>query len=113
MNALNIDTLKFARSLKAAGADDRLAEAIAEGVAGADTSQFSTKTDVAELKTEIAGVKAELKTEIAGLRGELKTDIAAVRTDMAAMKSELVRMNWITSIGIVAAMFTMLRFFTG
>jgi len=32
MNVLNIDTLDFANRLKEAGADDRLAEAIASGL---------------------------------------------------------------------------------
>lgn len=99
-HALKIDTLTFSKRLRQAGADERLAEAIVEGLTGADTSELSTKTDVAEvrseLKTEIAGLRSELKTEIAevrteiaGLRSELKTEIADVRTEIAEVRTEL------------------------
>lgn len=82
MTALNIDTLKFARRLKEAGADEKLAEAIAEGISEMDTSRLATKDDIHTLKTE-----------------------------MAELKAEMVRMHLLTALGIVAATFTMLRFF--
>lgn len=59
-NALHIDTLKFARKLAEAGLDQKAAEAIAEGVAEADTSQLATKQDLAVLKTDLSEFKAEL-----------------------------------------------------
>ena len=51
--ALGIDTLSFARRLKEAGADERLAEAIAEGIGTVDMSEFATKTDLADLKSDV------------------------------------------------------------
>ena len=111
MNALNIDTLKFARSLKAAGADERLAEAIAEGVAGVDASELATRTDVAELRAEMADLRAEMRTEIAQVRTEMAALRTELRTDIAALRSEMVRMHLISTLGIIAAVFTMLRFF--
>ena len=75
MTAMNIDTLKFARRLKEAGADEKLAEAIAEGLSEMDTSQLATKADLADLK------------------------------------AEMIKMHLLTTLGIVAATFTMLRFF--
>jgi hypothetical protein len=50
---LRIDTLKFAKSLTDAGLSREAAEAIAQGVAGADVSDLATKTDIAELKADI------------------------------------------------------------
>ena len=52
-NALHIDTLKFARKLTDAGMDQKAAEAIAEGLAEADTSTLATKQDLAEFKAEL------------------------------------------------------------
>jgi len=63
-HALQIDTLEFSKKLKAAGADEKLADAIVEGLAAADISNLATKTDIAELRTE-------LKTEIAEVRSDL------------------------------------------
>lgn len=52
-NALHIDTLKFARKLAEAGLDQKAAEAIAEGMAEADTSTLATKQDLAEFKADL------------------------------------------------------------
>jgi hypothetical protein len=54
---LRIDTLKYARKLTEAGIEPRMAEAIVEGLAEADTSDLVTKSD---LKAELAEVKADL-----------------------------------------------------
>ena len=66
--ALGIDTLAFARKLKEAGADERLAEAIAEGIGTVDMSEFATKADLAalgvKLTAEIRASSADLKSEI-------------------------------------------------
>jgi hypothetical protein len=48
-----IDTLKFAKSLTDAGLSREAAEAIAQGVAGADVSELATETDIAELRADI------------------------------------------------------------
>jgi hypothetical protein len=105
---LHIDTLKFARALKEAGADERLAEAIAGGFASVDTSEFATKTDIAGLNAKIDTSIAELKSEIAGLDAKVDSTAAALRTEMAAMRAdmansfkELYRHLWIMGASIV------------
>ena len=62
--ALRIDTLAFARRLKAAGADERLAEAIAEGIGTVDMSEFATKADLASLEARLMAAMADLKSDI-------------------------------------------------
>ena len=62
--ALKIDTLAFARKLEEAGADARLAEAIAEGIGSIDTSELATKADLVALKAELMTAMAELKSDL-------------------------------------------------
>ena len=49
-NALQIDTLAFSKKLREAGADEKLADAIVEGVASVDTTVLTTKADLSETK---------------------------------------------------------------
>ena len=64
-SALRLDTLAFTKRLREAGADERLAEAIVEGLTAADTSELATKADVAAVKAELTTEIAEVKTEVA------------------------------------------------
>ena len=125
-HAIQIDTLAFAKRLQAAGADERLAEAIVEGITDADTSSLATKEDLglvkAELKEDIALVKEDirqvetaLKEDIALVRAEQKEDIRqveiAIRTDIANSHADILK--WLFGIifaqtAIVIAVFTFL-----
>lgn len=79
-NAMHIDTLKFVRKLTEAGVERQAAEAIAEGLAEADTSTLATKQDLAE-----------------------------IRRDMAEFKADLFRHLWIMAAGIVGLTVTLIR----
>ena len=59
-----MDTLKFAKRLTEAGMDQRQAEAIVEGLSEADTSEISTKGDLAAVKADLIVAIAELKAEL-------------------------------------------------
>ncbi len=61
---LRIDTLKFVRKLTEAGMERRMAEAIAEGLAEADTSDLATKADLAALRSDLKAEIADSKSEI-------------------------------------------------
>ena len=65
-----------------AGADEAKAAAAAIPVG----EEIATKQDIADVKQEIADVKAGLKQEIADLKAELKQDIAAIKQDIAVLK---------------------------
>jgi hypothetical protein len=85
MTALLFDTLRLSRTLRDKGHfSAEQAEALAEALGEASQGDLATKADLAEVRTEIAGLKTELKTEIAGLETELKSEIAEVRTEIAA-----------------------------
>src|SRR5262245_50717076 len=97
-----LDRLKVARRLREAGFTEPQAEAVLvavqEAAAGADrVTTADLKTEIAELraelKAEIAELRAELKAEIAELRAELKAEIAQLRAELkaeiAAQRSEM------------------------
>jgi alanine dehydrogenase len=45
------------------------------------TKEF-LRAELADVRTEIAGLRTEVRTEIAGLRGELHAGLAGVRSDL-------------------------------
>ena len=96
-HAFQIDTLAFAKRLQAAGADERLAEAIVEGITDADTSSLATKEDLRQVETA-------LKEDIRQVETAIKTDIANSHADI---------LKWLFGIifaqtAIVIAVFTFL-----
>ena len=68
---IRFDTLKFAQRVTEAGLPRAAAEAIAAGLAEADTSELATKQDVVALKADISALRAELKADIAVLKAEM------------------------------------------
>jgi len=81
--ALRIDTLSFSKRLKEAGADEKLADAIVEGITAADTSELATKSDLSE-------VESALKADTAELKQATKSDIADLRTEIANSENRTV-----------------------
>ena len=93
-----------------------------------DWSQFATKQDMAELKSELkqdtselkselkqdmAELKSELKQDMAELKSELKQDVAELKSefkqDMAELKTDLMRWQWV-QLGAIVALLAALRF---
>jgi hypothetical protein len=89
MPALTFDTLKFARRLKEAGMDPRLAEEQAEALAEVLAAKFDTLVE----KRDLAELRQELLREIASLRQEMESANATLRKDMEANLSELRKDN--------------------
>ena len=71
-HAMRIDTLEFSKSLQAAGADEKLAEAIVKGITGADTSELATKEDLKNTETLLKSEITDVRTEIADVKSDLK-----------------------------------------
>ena len=75
MSTATFDTYAAVKTLREAGADEAMAEAIVNTVsaaAGADREQLATKADLAELETRLTNTLAT-KAELAALRAELGT----------------------------------------
>ena len=89
MNAITFDKDGYVRRLTDAGADERLAVAIASYGDYVDTSQLATKTDLktfaADVRTEFADVRTEMRSEFANVR----TEISDVRTEMRTGFAEM------------------------
>jgi hypothetical protein len=128
---LRFDTLKLARELTDAGMDPRQAEALVRGLGDMDTSELATKADLgvlrteladvktdmaemrSELKTEMAELRSELKTEMADLRSELRTEIAGVKGEIAALKGEMFRFMYLQAMGIVGLTVALVKLLPG
>ena len=89
MTVLAFDTHKAVKELRAAGAAESLAEAVVATVGAAMGENVATKADIADVRTELAEVKAELKADIAAVQTELKADINELRAELKADANEL------------------------
>jgi hypothetical protein len=100
MTALLLDTLRLSRALQGKGKfTSEQAEALAEVLGEASQGDLATKTDLAGVRTEIAGLKTELKTELAGVGtevAELRTEpeIAGARPSRIAPQQKSHSRNW-------------------
>ena len=64
MTTAVFDTLKASQNLKAAGVDERQAEAIVTTMAEAFDDTVATKADIAEVRADLKAGIAELKTDM-------------------------------------------------
>ena len=89
MPTATFDTLHAAKALTAAGFEAEQAEAITDTIRDAFTESVATKADIAELKADMAELKAELKADMAELKAELKADMAELKAELKADMAEL------------------------
>ena len=85
MASATFDTLHAAKALTAAGFEAQQAEAITDTIREAFTESVATKADIAEVKAEIADLRAEVKADIAGLYKQLWLVALGIVTAIAAI----------------------------
>lgn len=85
MASATFDTLHAAKALTAAGFEAQQAEAITDTIREAFTESVATKADIAEVKAEIADLRAEMKADIAGLYKQLWLVALGIVTAIAAI----------------------------
>lgn len=83
------NALKYIRTLEGVGFPREQAEAQVQLVMDTFQENVATKTDMAELRSELKSGIAELKSEMAELKSELKSEMAEIRSDVAQVNSEL------------------------
>ena len=100
MSAAAFDTCAAVKTLREAGADEAMAEAIvktAGAAAGAGHDQLATKADLAELRADVAEHQAATKAELAMLETRL-TNPLAPKYDLAAeltgLRGDLRTIRW-------------------
>jgi hypothetical protein len=90
-------------ALKKAGVEEDLARDAARAVIGAEEKEkLATKVDIAELRSELAEIKAELKT-----------DIANVRVEIERMGRVVIMWNVGTVIAMASVVFAIMRYTGG
>jgi DNA-binding transcriptional MerR regulator len=102
-----IDTLKVAKRLREAGFTEPQAEAliaaVQEGTEGAD---LATKMDIADLRSELRQAELRLEARIEGI----KSDMAAMKSDILSRVFGLILGALVVNIvAIVGAMFAVAK----
>ncbi len=82
----SIEVIGTTQVLKDAGVEPVQAEAIAKVVV-AKRDDLATKSDFAELKTDIEALRTSMKSDISWLRSELKSDIAELKSAIDSHRS--------------------------
>jgi hypothetical protein len=109
MAAVTFDTLKFAKTLKAAGVSEPQAEAQANAISEAlqvNLKDLATKDDLKMLelamKSEIQQATTELKEKFPGLKGEfveLRGEFAGLKGEMKVLAVQINHLKWIFGVG--------------
>lgn len=121
MSTIILDTLEFARKLKAGGFTEQQAETQARAIAELmekqlvdkgqmENSRLSLQRDITdsenrleirmkELEARIKELETNLRKDIELLRAETKKDIAETRKEIAETKAELIR--WVVGVGVL------------
>jgi DNA-binding transcriptional MerR regulator len=93
MAAVTFDTLKFVKTLQAAGMDTPQAEAIASAVReSSESADVATKADVAALKSEMREMKAELKADMRELELRMTIKLGTMMAAFAALIAAIVKL---------------------
>ena len=108
MTAMTFDKLTYVDRLKAAGFNEPQARALADGLDQALREEVATKSDLVVVRSDLAAVR----NEIALVRVEVRSDLAALKGELlTAMKADKVDLlKWVVVlIGGQAAVFTALK----
>jgi septal ring factor EnvC (AmiA/AmiB activator) len=108
-----MNTVAFTRAY--ANLSEQLGKSVAENLTAfvAETVREDVHNSTKELttKSDLAEVKSELRVEISEVKSELKAEIAQVRVEISEVKSELIKWMFIFWAGQLAAIFGLLYFF--
>ena len=82
MNGTTFDALAASETLAQAGFDERQAKAVAGVVrqaVGADRETLATKTDIADLRADLASLEARLTVRMVAMGGVIVAVMAALK----------------------------------
>jgi hypothetical protein len=96
MAVVTFDTLKFVKTLEAAGMPSQQAEAISLAVRDShEMADLATKGDLRELKTELLHEISDVRHEIIGVRHEIKQLEQRMTIKLGSML--------VVAVGVIAA----------
>ena len=115
MTVLTFDTLKYVKTLKAAGFEEPWAEALADvqrDILSANLEELATKRDIKELeqstKRDIKELEQSTKRDIKELEQSTKQDIKELKLEMAA---EIAPLKWGITVCVAGIMTLLLKSF--
>lgn len=104
-----LDTLSYAKKLKAAGFSDAQAEAQAEALASAMESGVVTKPDIASLKVDLNALGTELKADLNALKTELRGEANEFR---AHVEGKFALLQWMIAFNLVMTVTLLFKVFS-
>ena len=126
MTVLTFDTLKYVKTLKAAGFEEPWAEALADvqrDILSANLEELATKRDIKELelstKRDIKALELSTKQDIKALEQSTKQDIKALELSTTRdikelelkMVAEIAPLKWGITVCVAGIMTLLLKFF--
>jgi septal ring factor EnvC (AmiA/AmiB activator) len=109
--------LTYIDRLTRGGFSQEQARASAEALETAFTEGVATKSDIAEVRAEIAATESRLRAEIASSESRLRAEIAGVRTEIAGVRTEIAQskndtLRWVLTfiLALVGAVFAIVKF---
>jgi len=112
MSALTFDTLKFVKTLEAAGVPESQAEAFSTAVREShEAADVATRGDIADLRHEMKELETGLRHEISDVRHEIGDLRKDMDVKLVNLKFELLK--WLIGIAIAQTglLLAVLRFF--
>ncbi|WP_423063714.1 hypothetical protein [Candidiatus Paracoxiella cheracis] len=110
------DTLAYAKKLKAAGLDSKIAEVQAEVqvemLNSCVTENLASKQDVNEVKSELEKFRVEFRSDLEGVRTEFRSEFERLRAEFKLDMKNLEHRLTLRLGAIVVGAFTLLAAWT-
>ncbi len=111
MNAITFDTHAAAKEFESAGFTAEQVDALVNvtrlTTSLPDVSTLATKSDIAELKAEMAELRGSTRADIGELRAATKTEFAELRTEIASAKLQAITII-LSGMAVITALGTLL-----
>ncbi len=116
MTQVAFDTLAYAKKLKAAGLDSKIAEVQAEVqvemLNSCVTENLASKQDVNEVKSELEKFRVEFRSDLEGVRTEFRSEVKGLRAEFKLDMKNLEHRLTLRLGAIVVGAFTLLAAWT-
>ena len=84
-------TALYKAIIEAGASEDSATRAAEDVIQVSQLDQLATKTDIAEVRSEIALLRNDMTSQIGSLRNDMTAEIGSLRSDMADRESRLIK----------------------